>query len=84
MTRTETLRTAAHQCIRDATDYREVECEVCEGEGAWEVHTGGYDPHDGSPNGYMKECTYCKGTGRFWEQVEPITIEDLEEMEPRA
>ena len=58
-------------------DWREVECEACEGTGSWDVYTGGYDPIDGSLNGYVETCTYCAGRGVCMQEVEPITLEDL-------
>jgi DnaJ-class molecular chaperone len=46
-------------------------CPVCNGEGQVE-HLTGYDPHDGSEQGWVEPCPYCGGTG----EVE-IEQEDL-------
>ena len=56
-----------------------VACPACGGEGMWEVLTGGYDPRDGSPNGYTQLCETCGGSGEVEEEPELRTLQDLQE-----
>ena len=57
-------------------------CENCDGAGEFvSQHITGYDPRDGSPLGWEDQypCPDCDGTGRVLTEVEPITLDDLEE-----
>lgn len=57
-----------------------VECPVCGGAG--QVETGEYriDRFDGSISYREVTCRECDGTGGVEVDLEPITLEDLEEM----
>jgi DnaJ-class molecular chaperone len=51
---------------------RLIECPCCEGEGGW---------HEGCEDyGHYVECDECKGTGGILGEVEPITLDDMEEV----
>ena len=78
MTRTETLRTAAHQCIRDATDWCLVLCERCGSEGR--IYAALPRAHYAEPSEEdLGECGECEGTGYAFVECEPIEMEDLDE-----
>ena len=49
-------------------DWRMVVCPACNGDGGFEVVTG-YDPHDGSPTGYIDKCVECSGRGEYEAKV---------------
>lgn len=56
-----------------------IECTVCNGDRQFEVVTG-YDPRDGQPTGYHQTCGACHGDGAEEIELQPITMDDLEEM----
>lgn len=56
-----------------------VPCAGCDGEGAIE-HFWSYDPRDGSPVGSVEVCRYCDGTGGEEIEMQPITLDDLDEL----
>lgn len=55
-------------------DYRIVHCEVCQGEGRILRSRGGPDEVD------LGQCWHCDGTGHAVIKVEPIEMEDLDDM----
>lgn len=64
------------------TDFRLVLCENCGSEGRLYRRCMVYEPgcafaHEDQED--AGECPECKGTGRALVEVEPITIEDLED-----
>lgn len=61
---------------------RIVECLACEGEGRIE-HSGyyGFDRETGTPLVHYSACECCNGTGGVEVELEPITLEDLEERD---
>jgi hypothetical protein len=54
-------------------------CPDCGGDGGFEVVTG-VDYRDGSPLGYLAECTTCCGKGEATFPVFPIDEFDLADM----
>ena len=56
-----------------------VPCDECDGMGEWDegpINTGGPAPVD--PIYRQVTCPQCDGTGRVEQEVEPITLDDLE------
>lgn len=66
----------ADYCIHDL---RLVDCPNCGGETQFE-HLTGYDPHDGSPRGWIEPCETCKREGAVFMPAAPIEQCDLSEM----
>jgi len=71
---------ACHICQGDIADpYCEIDerteaCSACGGDGGWD--------RDGYGAGYWQTCTDCVGTGHEIIQVQPVTLHDLDQMEP--
>lgn len=61
-----------------ACDFRLVSCPACDGEGSFEVFTGRRFM-DGDHESHTTGCGNCDGTGRVLQNVEPVTIEDLDQ-----
>jgi hypothetical protein len=64
---------------------RIVTCEVCGGDGGWEVAETGpygyrYDPNDGALITHWRKCEACAGTGQVAVEVQPIDLSDLAEI----
>lgn len=62
------------------TEPRLIACRACDGQGRWEVYTGGWDQQDGSPLGYEETCEVCGGSGGEEIEPDPITMDDLDEI----
>ena len=56
-------------------------CPECGGDGGWERPTGGYNHNDGSLYTMWVECRACDMTGEVEVEVQPITADDLDDME---
>jgi hypothetical protein len=57
-----------------------VVCPECLGDGGHDVFTGGYCRHTGSPMTDWQECGLCDGRCEVDVPVEPIEMEDLENI----
>jgi hypothetical protein len=57
-----------------------VACPACQGEGGHE-HVTGFDYVDGSERVRFTRCDVCEGTGSVEEEVQPRTLDDLEQIE---
>jgi hypothetical protein len=61
------------------TETRIIVCEECGGDGGFEMLGPGCDPNTGAPMTYWEECEVCQGKREIEQEVEPITLEDLDE-----
>jgi len=61
------------------SDTRFVECSACGGDTVIEHLTRYYDEY-GNQMVHSETCPYCSGFGVEEVEVEPITIEDLEDL----
>jgi hypothetical protein len=78
-------RMAAIRAVADE-DFRIVPCEACGSEGYESYTATVYEPgcgfgHDDVFLDYSRPCPVCEGTGGAVIPVEPITLDDLLEME---
>jgi DnaJ-class molecular chaperone len=55
-----------------------VACPACHGDGGHE-HVTGFDPFNGSERVRFTRCDVCDGSGSVEEEVQPRTLEDLEQ-----
>jgi hypothetical protein len=58
----------------------EVECPCCGGEGEI-IYDTGINYRDGSIMEHGYRCEECNGRGGVWIEAQPITIEDLDEID---
>jgi hypothetical protein len=56
-----------------------VDCPACGGDRGFEVITG-IDRRWGGFTGYTEPCRHCDATGAVEVELEPITLDDLEEL----
>lgn len=63
----------------DAAETRFVVCQACNGDGGWSYFTGGYCRFTGAADEAWEVCNYCGGKCEEEIEVEPITLEDMEE-----
>jgi hypothetical protein len=57
-----------------------VTCPVCDGDGEWDEGPLPASSGATEPDYRQVICPECKGNGRAFVEVEPITLDDLEEM----
>jgi hypothetical protein len=62
-------------------DVRIIACPSCDGDRGWESAPYGIDYNDGSLLTSWIKCNECDGTGEVEIEVEPITLNDLIELE---
>jgi hypothetical protein len=62
----------------DDTDFREMPCSKCGGDGGFSVPIG-IDHRDGSLRERIQACEACEGTGMIVVELEPVSLEDIEE-----
>lgn len=56
-----------------------VACPACHGDGGHEHFTGGYNHYNGEPHTRWTRCDACEGSGSVEEEVQPRTLDDLEQ-----
>jgi len=66
----------------DPQDFRDIVCPHCGGDGGWETEPYEVCRQTGSVSGHWQRCRYCDGRGSYMQEVEPITLEDLEDIRP--
>jgi len=63
------------------SDVRIIYCPECLGDGGFEMLGNDYDRNTGAPQTYWKKCDLCLGAGEIEISVDPIQMEDLEEID---
>lgn len=58
-------------------EYRDLVCQSCNGDGGWEGAPFTICRETGAREGSWHRCNECFGVGHYFQEVEPITLEDL-------